>query len=258
MQCWQIQSLTALSTLIGSVLVLELAPVKAQSTGSPTAQANIEFVRVTTDSTVTDVGGTCQGGVYVPRTVFTLGTHRSNSRAGHFLSKTTPPGPGLRVVLRNVTPGMNPESIPYVDLAYAGLRSQQLIVQRGTSQNPSYLAVVPGKNVFNYIIKRDDQVLETGTFSAQIEAESLIPAGMEAAHEDYRAAQRDECAAQYELDEQKRQAQEEKLRQQQQVADKQFQQELKQQQQTLQQRLQEPVPSNLIPPIPPNLLPSSP
>lgn len=161
------------SVISGLVLGFANLSTYAETPGSTSSQADIQFSRITVGSTTIDLGGSCQGGMYVKRELFTLGTERRNSNHGTFLSKMTLPAPGLRVVIRNVTPGMNLDAIPYTDRAYSGLRSQQFIVQRGTTHNSQYLAVIPGNNTFSYTIQRNEEVLETGSFSTQIDASSL-------------------------------------------------------------------------------------
>jgi hypothetical protein len=87
-----------------------------------------------------------------------------------FISSTTPPAPGLRVVVRNITRGMGGDIAPYTDREYNdGQRSEGFIVLPSTRHNGRYLAVLEGINDFEYQIKRNGAIIESGTFSVEIE-----------------------------------------------------------------------------------------
>lgn len=87
-----------------------------------------------------------------------------------FASPTTPPAPGLRVVVRNVTRGMGGDREPYTDREYnKGRLSEGFIVVPATRHNGKYLAVLEGENDFEYAIRQGDRIVESGNFTATID-----------------------------------------------------------------------------------------
>ncbi|MBE9029926.1 hypothetical protein IQ266_09325 [filamentous cyanobacterium LEGE 11480] len=88
-----------------------------------------------------------------------------------FSSSTTPPAPGLRVVIQNPTIGGG--TIPYTDREYeAGRRSEKFFVSPEHKHQSKYLAVRPGKNLLTYQIKRGRQVIESGEFPIVIDIQN--------------------------------------------------------------------------------------
>jgi hypothetical protein len=88
---------------------------------------------------------------------------------GWFVSEKTPPSPGLRVVLRNMSLKATSEPIPYSDREYdKGSRSEGFVAGLETEHQSRFLALQPGVNQFAYEIKRGEQVIESGQFSANI------------------------------------------------------------------------------------------
>lgn len=86
-----------------------------------------------------------------------------------FISSSTPPASGLRVIVHNITAGMQGNPSPYTDREYdQGIRSEGFQVRFGTSHDGAYLAVVQGKNNFSYEIKRGETLVESGSFVADI------------------------------------------------------------------------------------------
>jgi hypothetical protein len=88
---------------------------------------------------------------------------------GSFVSPTTPPAPGLRVVVRNASFGSALEQMPYTDREYnAGVRSEGFVGRLGTAHSSKFLALQLGANPFIYEIKRGSQVIESGQFTSTI------------------------------------------------------------------------------------------
>ncbi len=86
-----------------------------------------------------------------------------------FTSSKTPPAPGRRVVIRNVSRGLASDPSPYTDREYTeGRSSEATRVLFGTKHSSKYLNVLVGQNEFVYEIKEQGRVLESGTFSATI------------------------------------------------------------------------------------------
>lgn len=97
-----------------------------------------------------------------------VGTVAEGFRAW-FVSPTLPPAPNLRVIVRNVTPGMNPKPFPYTNRTYdKGWISEELILGFGTKHDGDSFVLADGKNDFTYEIKQGDRVLESGSFNATI------------------------------------------------------------------------------------------
>jgi hypothetical protein len=92
-----------------------------------------------------------------------------------FLSSTVPPASGLRVVIHNTTSGIDRNLSPYTDREYAqGNFSEYFSVGEDTAHNSRYLAVIPGPNTFTYQIKRSNEIIESGTFTAMLTVESKL------------------------------------------------------------------------------------
>jgi hypothetical protein len=88
---------------------------------------------------------------------------------GWFVSEKTPPSPGLRVVVRNMSLKATSEPIPYSDREYdKGSRSEGFVAGLETEHQSRFFALQPGVNHFTYEIKRGEQVIESGQFSANI------------------------------------------------------------------------------------------
>jgi tetratricopeptide (TPR) repeat protein len=97
-----------------------------------------------------------------------LGTVAEGFRAW-FVSPTLPPAPNLRVIIRNVTPGMNQNPAPYTNRTYdKGWISEELILGFGTKHDGDAFVLIDGKNDLTYEIKQGDRVLESGSFNATI------------------------------------------------------------------------------------------
>jgi hypothetical protein len=120
--------------------------------------------------TYTVDSGWCNGPFY--HSNFQTRTRQYTQETGRakFISSTMLPAPGLRVVIRNVTPGIDQHPSPYTDREYdKAPMSEGFKVSLGTNHSGRYLAVQPGKNDFFYEIKRGNTVLESGAFIASID-----------------------------------------------------------------------------------------
>lgn len=89
-----------------------------------------------------------------------------------FTSATTPPGEKRRVVIRNVTPGIDPDKQPYTDREYQeGTVSEATLIEFGTKHSSRRFHVIPGENEFQYEIKERENVIESGSFESILESD---------------------------------------------------------------------------------------
>jgi hypothetical protein len=87
---------------------------------------------------------------------------------GRFYSSAMPPAPGRRVMIRNVTRGVDSDPQPFSDRDYSkGRNSEALQVAIGTRHELKNLTVIEGQNDFEYEIREGNQVINNGTFSAE-------------------------------------------------------------------------------------------
>jgi hypothetical protein len=87
-----------------------------------------------------------------------------------FYSKTRKPAPGLRVIVRNITFGFAGDPRPNTDREYYnGDISEGFLIKYGDRHNRRYLAVQPGNNEFDYVIKSGQNILESGKFSVKFD-----------------------------------------------------------------------------------------
>jgi len=94
-----------------------------------------------------------------------------NHIEARFTSRETPPAGQRRVVVRNVTPGLDDDPSPYTDREYyEGRASEATKMRFGTKHSNRYFHVLPGENQFEYEIKehRRGPVIDAGKFSATI------------------------------------------------------------------------------------------
>ncbi|MBE9014139.1 hypothetical protein IQ250_28525 [Pseudanabaenaceae cyanobacterium LEGE 13415] len=98
----------------------------------------------------------------------------SPSTRARFFSKSTRPAPELRAVVRNVTFGFSGEQKPFTDREYFnGDVSEGFDVRFGDRHEGRFLAVRPGENQFEYEIRRGNQPIETGKFSATFDSRTI-------------------------------------------------------------------------------------
>jgi hypothetical protein len=130
----------------------------------------VSLIGTKTDSIIRSVER-CVGTLHVPSTYDTYTSQYTTPgiAKARFLSKEVAPAPGLRVVIRNTTTGIDQQSSPYTDREYTQSdRSEPIVVKQGTSHNSRYLAVVPGVNTFTYQVRQGSKVVESGVFTATI------------------------------------------------------------------------------------------
>lgn len=107
------------------------------------------------------------------------GIYRGNTFVARFTSSVNPPKPGQRVIIHNVTPGVDRSNAPYTDREYdKGRSSEATITTISRSHDKQYLGVLPGLNKFKFYIvtgrkKRDYRVVTEGNFDAVIDQKSV-------------------------------------------------------------------------------------
>ncbi|EGK90673.1 hypothetical protein D0A34_12180 [Microcoleus vaginatus PCC 9802] len=107
--------------------------------------------------------GTCAGTVITP-----------DSQSARFASSKTPPAPNRRVMIKNVTDGMESNPYPYTDRSYnKGEFSEDFGFKLGNSHKTRTFSVLEGENNFLYEIKENDQVIEQGSLTAQVSIQNL-------------------------------------------------------------------------------------
>ena len=90
-------------------------------------------------------------------------------REAKFVSLTTAPERGLRVKVKNVTPGLDDSPYPFTDRKYdKGSASEKTFLFPKDKHKRKTFSVVEGENNFEYIIKKGRTVLEAGRFNANI------------------------------------------------------------------------------------------
>lgn len=107
--------------------------------------------------------GVCAGTVITP-----------DSQSARFVSSKTPPGPNRRVIIKNVTDGMETNPSPYTNRGYdKGEFSEDFGFKLGNSHKTRTFSVLEGENKFLYEIKENDQVIEQGALTAEVSIQSL-------------------------------------------------------------------------------------
>jgi hypothetical protein len=109
-----------------------------------------------------------------PNTIFLIGTNfvgqcpalDAPEGDARFFSKTKMPADNLRLIIKNVTFGFAGSEKPNTNREYyIGDTSEGFNVRFGDSHNGRYLAVKPGNNQFEYVIKDRDTIVDSGDFS---------------------------------------------------------------------------------------------
>ena len=107
--------------------------------------------------------GACPGTVFSP-----------DSQSARFVSSKTPPGPNRRVMIKNVTDGMETNPYPYTDRGYnKGEFSEDFGFKLGNSHKTRTFSVLEGENKFLYEIKENGQVIEQGALTAEVSIQNL-------------------------------------------------------------------------------------
>lgn len=111
-------------------------------------------------------------------TVFLVGTEYVGQCPGksdvessaRFFSRINKPAAKSRVFVRNITFGFAGNIKPYTNREYfSGDLSEGFSVKFADSHSDRYLAVRPGENRFDYIIKKNDVFVSSGEFSVMID-----------------------------------------------------------------------------------------
>jgi len=107
--------------------------------------------------------GACAGTVFSP-----------DSQSARFVSSKTPPSPKRRVMIKNVSDGMETNPYPYTDRGYdKGEFSEDFGFKLGNSHKTRTFSVLEGENKFLYEIKENNQVIEQGALTAEVSIQSL-------------------------------------------------------------------------------------
>ncbi|MEG5034668.1 hypothetical protein [Microcoleus sp. AT3-D2] len=155
-----------LAILVGAFfLILAAFTVSAQPTSEAQFRVKnenafninlIQFKRI-------EYVGPCAGTVFSP-----------DSQSARFVSSKTPPGPNRRVMIKNVTDGMETNPYPYTDRGYnKGEFSEDFGFKLGNSHKTRTFSVLEGENKFLYEIKENDQVIEQGALTAEVSIQNL-------------------------------------------------------------------------------------
>lgn len=107
--------------------------------------------------------GQCPGTVISPSTI-----------NAQFSSKSTPPAAKRRVIIKNVTRGMDTNPYPYTDRSYQeGEYSELFDFSVGNKHKTRSFAVLGGENKFAYEIKEGEKIIEQGAFTAQVSIQDV-------------------------------------------------------------------------------------
>jgi hypothetical protein len=165
-------SLQSIPSSTSSEAVLRTTHAGLQFDGSQALNEGqlVSLTGTKTDSIIRSVER-CVGTLHVPSTYDTYTSQYTTPgiAKARFLSKKVAPAPGLRVVIRNTTTGIDQQSNPYTDREYIrNDYSEPFVVKQGISHSHRYLAVVPGINTFAYQVRQGNKVVESGVFTATI------------------------------------------------------------------------------------------
>ncbi|MEG4802579.1 hypothetical protein QUB63_13240 [Microcoleus sp. ARI1-B5] len=160
------QPIKFLALLVGAIFVtLAAFTVSAQQTSEAQFRVKnensfninmIQFKRV-------EYVGQCPGSGISP-----------DSQSARFVSSKTPPAPNRRVLIKNVTDGMETNPYPYTDRSYdKGEFSEDFAFKLGSSHKTRTFSVLEGENKFAYEIKENNQVIEQGALTAQVSVQNL-------------------------------------------------------------------------------------
>lgn len=93
----------------------------------------------------------------------------SGTLRGEFISEETPPAPGRRVRIRNVTRGMSGDPYPFTDREYSrGKVSEAFEFGINDRHRGQTFSVLEGENELEFEIYQDNRVIEEGTFAIDV------------------------------------------------------------------------------------------
>lgn len=149
--------IAAFAFVLSFVLTADAKSAMVQVKNENSYEANfITFKRV-------EYVGQCPGTAYAP-----------DKLKARFISPSTPPAPKRRVIIKNVTEGMDSDPYPYTDREYEkGEFSEGFDFSLGDKHRGRTFSVLQGENKFEYAIREGDTVLEKGTFTADVAVKDL-------------------------------------------------------------------------------------
>lgn len=158
--------------LLKSLVIVLGVVLAVMATSGLRAQTTPAFFRVSNASSSdinliqfkrADYVGQCPGTGFSPNVI-----------SARFASTKTPPAPNRRVVIQNVTPGMETDPYPYTDRSYdRGELSEDFELRVSKEHKTRSFSVLEGENKFSYQIKENEQVIEEGSFTAQVSIQNL-------------------------------------------------------------------------------------
>ncbi|MDX2231477.1 MAG: hypothetical protein NW220_17710 [Leptolyngbyaceae cyanobacterium bins.349] len=158
-----------------------LIPASANPIPQPKATAPASIILKLQDGFTACVGNTCS---VIPPSAglqFSGSTTRNAAivvvegdiphfTSARFVSPSTPPSVGLRVVIRNVTLGSSGDGFPYSDREYStGSASETFNLSLFNRHHGGFLAIQPGTNHLSYEIKQGEAAIESGQFYINVE-----------------------------------------------------------------------------------------
>jgi hypothetical protein len=150
--------------LVSAMVLVVVFVLNANANGAQVLVSNgksadvnlIKFTRV-------EYVGQCPGVVISP-----------GARQAKFSSSSTAPAPRRRVIIRNLTQGIDNDLYPYTDRAYdRGEYSQGFDFALDDRHRTRTFSVLEGNNKFEYEIKEDNKVIEKGAFAAQVSVKDV-------------------------------------------------------------------------------------
>jgi hypothetical protein len=168
------------SIAIASVSLLPFTGLKATAAETSTPQPTIQVTPPIADSQIgllfdarnrPDPGDPANLAYLVEkRYTGQCGGNSEPEAVAKFYSKTRKPASGLRVIVRNITFGFSGDIRPNTDREYYnGDISEGFLIKYGDHHSVRYLAVQPGNNEFDYVIKSGQNILESGKFSVKFD-----------------------------------------------------------------------------------------
>ena len=149
--------IAAFSCVLAWALTADASDAMLQVKNENTYEPNlIKFKR-------TEYVGQCPGTVYYPDKI-----------KARFISASNPPAPQRRVIIKNLTEGMNNDPYPYTDREYSnGQYSESFNFSFGDKHRTQAFSVLEGQNKLEYAIREGDTVIEKGALTAEVTVKDL-------------------------------------------------------------------------------------
>lgn len=162
----RIQPIQLITILLAATFVI-LAVLRVSAQPTETAQFRVKNENSFNINLIqfkrTEYVGQCPGTGYSP-----------DSQSARFVSLKTPPGPNRRVIIKNVTDGMESDPYPYTDRSYnKGEFSEDFGFKLGNKHRGKTFSVLEGVNKFTYEIKEGSRSIEEGTLTAEVSIQNL-------------------------------------------------------------------------------------